>query len=41
MFKGAHGNDPEKAKKKACDAVTQEKVRTALERAFATVLPVE
>ena len=41
MFKGAHGNDPEKAKKKACDAVTQDKVRAALERSFATVLPVE
>ncbi|MBI5525729.1 MAG: hypothetical protein HY897_05300 [Deltaproteobacteria bacterium] len=40
-FKGAHGNDPEKAKKKACDAVTQDKVKAALDKAFSSVLPVE
>jgi TolB-like protein len=40
-FKGAHGNDPEKAKKKACDAVTNERVKAALEGAFAAVLPLD
>jgi hypothetical protein len=41
MFKGAHGNDPEKAKKKACEAVTQDKIKAALSSAFSAVLPVD
>jgi hypothetical protein len=41
LFRGAHGNDPEKAKKKACDALNQDAMRAALQRAFSTVLPVE
>ena len=40
-FRGAHGNDAEKAKKKALEAVTPDKVKAALERAFSGVLPVE